>query len=197
MSGHVERVGITKGRLQEDALKYLLIQENLTFEIPVDGRKLVIHATGPNSKPYMIGLQRAETILAKVSDGTFKYGIVGSDTVLETPLANVRTRDSLGFGKCSLCIAVPKDSPVRNPADLAGKTIVTTFPNILSIWLKENGLSNVEVIFQKGGVEAAPELYGVDAICDLVETGSSIIANGLRVLETVSEFEAVIIEKEP
>ena len=98
----------------------------------------------------------------------------------------------LDFGRCKLCIAVPDGFDYRGPASLAGKRIATTYPNILSRFLREQHIS-AEVVVLSGSVEIAPRLGRADVICDLVSTGSTLAANHLRQAQTVLESQAVLI----
>jgi ATP phosphoribosyltransferase len=98
----------------------------------------------------------------------------------------------LDFGRCKLCVGVPDGFDYQGPASLQGKRIATTYPNILSRFLSENGIQ-AEVVVLSGAVEIAPRLGRADVICDLVSTGSTLAANHLRLAQTVLESQAVLI----
>jgi ATP phosphoribosyltransferase len=98
----------------------------------------------------------------------------------------------LDYGKCRLSIAVPDGTEYKDATSLRGKRIATTYPNILSRFLRERDIQ-AEVVTMSGAVEIAPRLGRADFICDLVSTGSTLIANHLSEAETVMESQAAII----
>ena len=99
----------------------------------------------------------------------------------------------LGFGSCTLKIAVPNDAVYEGPQSLEGKRIATSYPNILGKWLKANGVT-AEIIEMRGAVEVAPRMKIAHAICDLVSTGATLEANGMRATDLVLKSEAVLIK---
>lgn len=100
---------------------------------------------------------------------------------------------SLDFGRCRLAIAVPDDQPYDGPTGLQGRRIATTYPFMLARWLASHKVS-AEIVTLSGAVEIAPRLGRADAVCDLVSTGSTLIANRLREVETVLESHAVLVQ---
>lgn len=134
---------------------------------------------------------RDDDIPEYVQDGIADLGIVGSN-VLDEYGADVVRLLPLDFGFCSLAIAVPESSEYQAVADLNEKKIATSYPTILETYLITAGLE-AEIITLKGCVEIAPALNVADAICDLVSTGSTLRTNRLRVIETVSESQAILI----
>jgi ATP phosphoribosyltransferase len=100
--------------------------------------------------------------------------------------------EKLGFGKCRLSIAIPKSGNIKTTADLNGKKIATSYPLILSNYLKEKNI-NATIQEISGSVEIAPRIGLADAICDLVSSGSTLFSNELTELETVLTSEAVLI----
>ncbi|MFA5877018.1 MAG: ATP phosphoribosyltransferase [Candidatus Paceibacterota bacterium] len=151
----------------------------LVYEIP----------TLPNVK---VVSARQSDIAWYVESGNADIGIIGEDEVLEKK-SNVEIVARLGLGECSLAIAVPEGSQIATLKDLNGKTIATSLPSILKKYLKEKGVKPKSIIKLGGSVEAATALGFADAVCDITETGSSFVANGLTELETVRDFEAVVI----
>jgi ATP phosphoribosyltransferase len=118
-------------------------------------------------------------------------GIVGENVLFETGLA-AKTEKKLGFGKCRLSLAVPKDAQANNISYYKDKKIATSYPNILKEWLAKNNLTaQVEEI--SGSVEIATGIGLADAICDLVSSGSTLISNGLKETEILLKSEAVLI----
>jgi ATP phosphoribosyltransferase len=99
---------------------------------------------------------------------------------------------ALGFGRCALKIALPEGAAYDSAKSLNGKRIATSYPNLLGQFLKANRV-DAEVVEMRGAVEVAPRLKLAHAICDLVSTGATLEANGLRAVETVLQSEAVLI----
>jgi ATP phosphoribosyltransferase len=104
----------------------------------------------------------------------------------------VTSVEKLGFGKCRLSIAIPKTGTIKTVADLNGKKIATSYPLILSNYLKEKNI-NATIQEISGSVEIAPKIGLAEAICDLVSSGSTLFSNELTELETILRSEAVLI----
>ena len=98
---------------------------------------------------------------------------------------------SLGFGRCRLSVAVPQEMAYAAPQDLAGLRIATSYPALLGGWLREQGVA-ASVVTLAGSVEIAPKLGTADVICDLVQSGGTLVANQLRETEVLLESEAVL-----
>jgi ATP phosphoribosyltransferase len=139
---------------------------------------------------------RDDDIPTFVSDGVCEFGIVGQNVLTEFALgAQERRFDvlaELGFGRCSLKIAAPEAAPYQGPSALQGARIATSYPNIVRSFLDKHGI-DAAVVKMNGAVELAPRLQIASFICDLVSTGATLEANGLRAVETVLESEAVLI----
>lgn len=139
---------------------------------------------------------RDDDIPTFVSDGVCEFGIVGQNVLEEFALG----RDDpgydliaeLGFGRCSLRIAAPEAVPYDGPQSLAGARIATSYPRLLGQFLQGRGV-DAEVVKMNGAVELAPRLQIASYICDLVSTGATLEANGLRPVETVLDSQAVLI----
>jgi ATP phosphoribosyltransferase len=99
----------------------------------------------------------------------------------------------LGFGSCTLKVAVPNDATYDGPQWLQGKRIATSYPNILGQWLTKHGIT-AEVVEMRGAVEVAPRMKISHAICDLVSTGATLEANGMKATDLVLKSEAVLIK---
>jgi ATP phosphoribosyltransferase len=181
-----------KGRLSERSAE-LLKKCGLEFDWRPD--QLVCSST---SFPLDLMLIRDDDIPHYVIDGICELGIVGQN-VLEEVLASrpgrggVNVLEKLGYGPCRLAIAVPRGEPYSGPDSLEGKRIATTYPNLLGRFLAEAGVE-AEVVEISGSVEIAPALELADAICDLVSTGSTLVANGLREVERILESQAVLVQ---
>jgi len=145
---------------------------------------------------YPIDLLRVrdDDIPTFVADGVCDLGIVGENVLEEGrnggPVAEVVM--PLGFGRCTLKIAVPPALDYAGAASLDGKRIATSYPRVLRRWLEENGVE-ADIVTMRGAVEVAPRLKLAHAICDLVSTGATIEANGLSARDTVLESQAVLI----
>jgi len=139
---------------------------------------------------------RDDDIPTFVSDGVCEFGIVGENVLREFALGEAEPRfevvAQLGFGRCSLKIAAPEATPYDGPQSLQGARIATSYPRIVQRFLDDNGIE-ASVVKMNGAVELAPRLQIAGFICDLVSTGATLEANGLRALDTVFESEAVII----
>ncbi|GIV57821.1 MAG: ATP phosphoribosyltransferase [Rhodothermaceae bacterium] len=134
---------------------------------------------------------RDDDIPGYVADGVADAGIVGENVVAEKRQP-VELLERLGFARCRLAIAVPRSTPYDGLADLEGLHIATSYPNLLSDFLRENGIeASIHEI--SGSVEIAPSIGLADAICDLVSSGSTLLSNGLKEVETVMHSEAVLI----
>jgi ATP phosphoribosyltransferase len=146
--------------------------------------------------PIDLMFVRDDDIPVFVSDGVCEFGIVGQNVFEEFMLgrsdAGVRIAARLGFGRCSLRIAGPEAISYAGPERLAGERIATSYPNLLKAFLLEREVQ-AEVVEMNGAVELAPRLGIAGFICDLVSTGATLEANGLKALETVLESEAVLI----
>ena len=137
---------------------------------------------------------RDDDIPAYVEDGIVELGIVGLNVVRESG-ATLEVLARLGYGLCSLVLAVPGSSPAKTPEDLTGLQIATSHPRSLAQYLAERGIK-AEVIRIHGGAEVAPALDVCDAICDLSSTGSTLRVNDLRPLTTIYQSEAALIANE-
>ncbi len=134
---------------------------------------------------------RDDDIPGYVFDGIADIGIVGRNEAVEKQFDVDYVRD-LGFSKCRLSIAVPNTFSYTNLADLEGREIATSYPNILRMCLDERGVK--AGIHEIGGsVEIAPAIGLTDAICDLVSTGSTLISNGLKEVDVLFRSTAVMI----
>ncbi len=144
--------------------------------------------------PIEIYFLRDDDIPEYVADGVADIGIVGENVLAENPKP-VKTVEKLGFGRCRLSIAVPKNFDYSALADLSGKRIATSYPNILTRYFAERAVAS-DIHEISGSVEIAPSIGLADAVCDLVSSGSTLFSNGLTEVETVMRSEAVLIAKQ-
>src|SRR5438105_15071942 len=141
--------------------------------------------------PIDLLLIRAADIPEYVQDGVVHAGITGANLVAEAA-ADVVTVTALGFARCSLQAAVPDDAPQTTLEELNGLRVATAYPHSTRALLAERGVE-VELVPVSGSVEASPRLGLSDAIVDLVSTGSTASANGLRLVGKLLDSEAVLI----
>lgn len=143
--------------------------------------------------PLEILFLRDDDIPEYVQDGIADLGIVGENVIEETG-ADVTYLHRLGFGKCSLKIAVPNHSQISSIEELNGKSVATSYPNILGKFLEKNGI-RAEIRTISGSVEISTNLGLSDAICDIVSTGGTLKSNGLKPFAQVLSSEAILIGK--
>jgi len=186
------RIAMQKsGRLTEPALD-LLARCGLTFRQSRD--KLFCFGEG---EPVDLLLVRDDDIPGLIAQGVCDLGIVGRNVLGEFQLTAGRDSEPLdalrplGFGRCRLSIAVPQEMDYGAPNDLAGRRIATSYPGLLGEWLRAQGI-DAGVVTLAGSVEIAPRLGTADAICDLVQSGGTLVANQLRETDVIMESEAVL-----
>ena len=181
------RIGLpSKGRLAEQASD-LLKQAGLRFRR--QDRSLFARV---GEMPVDITFLRTDDIPILCAEGAIDMGITGSDLVRESG-ADVQTRLALGIGKCRLALCVPEDATCQSPSDLDGCRVATSFPRTTDAFLKEHR-ADVHLVSISGSVEVMIALGVADAIVDLVETGSTLAANRLRILDEIDRFETVLIQ---
>ncbi|GAC1308781.1 MAG: ATP phosphoribosyltransferase [Mucilaginibacter sp.] len=180
------KIAIQKsGRLNEKSVE-LLKNCGLNFE---NYKSSLISPV--SNFPLEILFLRDDDIPEYVQDGIADLGIVGENVIQETEV-EVAYLQKLGFGKCSLKIAVPNNNQIQQLSELNGKSIATTYPVILDKFLKKNAIE-AEIRTISGSVEISPGLGLADAICDLVSTGGTLKSNGLTAFADVMSSEAVLI----
>ena len=180
------KIAIQKdGRLTDDSIKTL---RSMGIEFEAYNRKLFAIS---RDFPIEILFCRDDDIPGYVESGVADVGIVGQNIIQESK-AKVTEVMSPGFGRCSLSVAVPKESTVSMVEELRGKRIATSFPSITQQYFSSLGIS-VDVVTISGSVEIAPALGVSDAIVDIVASGSTLTLNDLRQIDIIAETEAVLI----
>ena len=175
----------TKGRLNEQSIE--LLRE---IGIDVEGAKRKFLSKASNF-PIEVLYLRDDDIPQVVAEGTASLGIVGLNEVAERG-CDVEVVAKLGFGGCRISLAIPKADEYSGVEYFQGKKIATSYPEILSKFLEENGVeASLAVI--TGSVEIAPAAGIADAIFDIVSSGGTLVSNGLKEVERVFESEAVLI----
>lgn len=181
------RIGVpSKGRLAELAVD-LLKQAGLSFRRPA--RSLFARV---RDMPLDVTFLRTDDIPVLCAEGAIDLGITGSDLVSETA-ADVIVRLRLGVGKCRLAVCVPDHATIQAPAELSGCRIASSFPRVTESYLKKHGAA-AHLVTLSGSVEVMINLGVADAIVDLVETGSTLAANRLRILDEIGNYETVLIQ---
>ncbi len=180
------KIAIQKsGRLNEKSVE-LLKNCGLSFE---NYKSSLI--SNVSNFPLEILFLRDDDIPEYVQDGIADLGIVGENVISETGV-DVSFLQMLGFGKCTLKLAVQTHSTIETIADLNGKSIATSYPVILKNYLDQNNI-DAEIRTISGSVEIAPGLGLSDAIFDIVSTGGTLKSNGLKPFAEVMKSEAVLI----
>jgi len=179
------RVAIQKsGRLSEKSLE-LLSEAGIT--LANGSRKLKSMA---RDYPLETLFLRDDDIPEYIRDGVADIGIVGENELAEKGF-ELEIIERLGFARCRLSLAIPKEQEYTGPGYFQGKRIATSYPGILGRYLAEQEIqADIHVV--SGSVEIAPGIGMADGIFDIVSTGSTLISNGLKEVETVMRSEAVV-----
>jgi len=173
------------GRLYEGSMKLL---KECGIEVSNGNNQLRVLAA---NFPLEVFFLRDDDIPEYVQDAVADIGFVGENVVRESN-KEITIIEKLGFGKCRLSIAVPKNGKLETLTDLNQKKIATSYPLILSGYLKEKNIT-ASIHEISGSVEIAPRIGLADAICDLVSSGSTLFTNELKEIETILFSEAVLI----
>lgn len=175
----------SKGRLYEDTMALL---SEADIKVRKSERSLLVRA---NDFPIEILYLRDDDIPQTVAGGVADLGIVGENEYLERE-ENVKVLQRLDFSKCRLSLAIPKAEEYTGPEWFNGKTIATSYPNILKKYLKDNNIqADIHII--TGSVEISPGIGLADAIFDIVSSGSTLITNNLKEVKVVVNSEALLI----
>lgn len=177
-----------EGRLTEETLEFLR-KAGLEFE-SYNQRLFSLCRNFPLEILYV----RDDDISDYVSSGIVDLGILGENILVEQR-PRVKNLLNLGYGFCSLIVAVPKESKIRKISDLASKKVATTYPKSTENFFKQNNIP-VEIVRISGAVEIAPILGVAQAVVDLTSTGSTLALNDLRVLTKISDSEAMLVANE-
>ena len=174
-----------KGRLSEDSLA-LIKESGIKFSSDTFRLK-----SGANNFPLEFLFLRDDDIPDYVADGVADIGIVGENVAVEKG-KNIDHIRKLGFSKCRLSLAVPKEVDYQGLEYFQNASIATSYPKILGDFLEKNRIkANIHEI--SGSVEIAPGIGLANGICDIVSSGSTLLSNGLKEVETILHSEAVII----
>ncbi len=195
MSDERLRIAIQKsGRLSDGSFELL---KNCGLKISRGRDKLYGRV---RELPIDVLLLRDDDIASFVADDACDIGIVGENVFEEEALTDGHDAPAalvmkLGFAHCKLMLAAPKEWTFNGPSMLEGKRIATSYPGLTAAWLKREGVA-AKPVMMKGSVEVAPRLKIGDAVCDIVSTGATLDANGLKPVATVFESEAILIRNQ-
>ena len=176
-----------KGRLMEPTVE-LLRKAGLAFERTE--RSLTVPV---RNVPIDLLFVRTDDVVEMVADGVAETGIAGLDLLAESGL-DLEVVTELGYGRCRLAAAVPKDSEIAALEDLAGLRVATAHPRVTRRILAGKGIE-VQIVPLRGSVELAPKLGVAEAIVDLVSSGSTLLVNGLRPVATLLDSQAILVRR--
>lgn len=175
----------SKGRLFDDTMNLL---SEADIKVSASKRTLLVQST---NFPIEVLYLRDDDIPQSVASGVADIGIVGENEFVERG-ENAQIIDRLGFSKCRLSLAIPKKIDYTGLKWFNGKKISTSYPNILSNFMKKNGI-NADIHVITGSVEISPGIGLADGIFDIVSSGSTLISNNLAEVEVVMKSEALLI----
>lgn len=174
-----------KGRLYDETM-LLLSETGIKLE---SGKRLLLLPS--KNFPLEVLFLRDDDIPQSVADGAADIGIVGENEFAEKKKNAVITK-RLGFSKCRLSLAIPKEVDYKDISWFNGKVIATSYPEILGDFLKEKNVkADIHII--TGSVEIAPSIGLADAIFDIVSSGSTLVTNHLKEVEVLMKSEALLI----
>lgn len=175
----------SKGRLYDETMSLLSESD---IKLNLSKRTLLVQAS---NFPLEVLFLRDDDIPQTVADGVADIGVVGENEFLERH-EDAEIIQRLGFSRCRLSLAVPKQVQYTGVEWFNGRKIATSYPNILRRYLDENGVkADIHVI--TGSVEISPGIGLADAIFDIVSSGSTLVSNNLKEVETVMQSEALLI----
>ena len=174
-----------KGRLFDETMSFL---EESDIKLSATKRTLLVQSS---NFPLEVLFLRDDDIPQTVATGVADLGIVGENEFMEKA-EDAEIVKRLGFSKCRLSLALPKDIEYTGPQWFEGKKIATSYPGILSRYLKEQGV-RAEIHVITGSVEVSPGIGLADAIFDIVSSGSTLVSNRLKEVEVVMKSEALLI----
>jgi ATP phosphoribosyltransferase len=181
------KIAIQKsGRLNKESLDLLK-----KCGISIDNGKDQLKAAARNFPLEVLYLRNGD-IPQYLRDGVVDLAIIGENLILEKG-KDLTVVEKLGFSKCRVCIAVPKDFNYTGIKDLEGKKIATSYPNTVNKYLSEKGIS-ADLHIINGSVEIAPSIGLADAICDIVSSGSTLFKNNLKEVATIVKSESVLAQ---
>ena len=181
------KIAIQKsGRLNEESLGILK-----KCGISIDNGKDQLKAAARNFPLEVLYLRNGD-IPQYLRDGVVDLAIIGENLIHEKG-KDLQVIEKLGFSKCRVSVAVPKETVFNDIRELNGKRIATSYPNTVNQFLEENNIS-AELHIINGSVEIAPNIGLADAICDIVSSGSTLFKNNLKEVTKILDSEAVLVQ---
>ncbi len=179
------KIAIQKsGRLNEDSLQILK-----DCGISIDNGKDQLKASARNF-PLEVFYLRNGDIPQYLRDGVVDIAIIGENVLIEKG-EDIAIAEKLGFSKCKVSLAIPKEKDYNGISDFQGKRIATSYPNTVQQYLNKHNIeADLHII--NGSVEIAPNIGLADAICDIVSSGSTLFKNNLKEVEVMLKSEAVL-----
>ena len=174
-----------KGRLYDETMGFL---EEADIKLSVTKRTLLVQSS---NYPVEVLFLRDDDIPQTVATGVADVGIVGENEFREKG-EDAAIVKRLGFSRCRLSLAIPSDVSYQGLEWFEGKKVATSYPAILSAFLKEKGI-NADIHVITGSVEVSPGIGLADAIFDIVSSGSTLASNRLKEVEVVMQSEALLI----
>ena len=182
-------IALSKGRLAEQAIELL---EKAGYDCNAakeKSRKLILEDPATGLRFIMA---KPADVPTYVEYGAADIGVVGKDTLLEEGRQLYEVID-LGFGKCRMCVAGPKELKDGNLDKIPNKRVATKYPNITRAYFEGVKGESVEIIKLHGSIELAPLIGLSEVIVDIVESGRTLFENGLDVIETVADISARVV----
>ncbi|SHO58534.1 ATP phosphoribosyltransferase [Vibrio quintilis] len=185
-----------KGRLSKECMNLL---KKCGVKFTIMGERLVVHSL---NMPIDLLLVRDDDIPGLIMDGVVDLGFIGENELEEVRLERKARQEPnefvslrrLDFGGCRLSVAIDKDATYSGPQDLSGMRIATTYPHLLKAYMDRQEIP-FSTCMLTGSVEVAPRAGLADAIADLVSTGATLEANGLKEVEVIFESKATLIQR--
>jgi len=175
----------SKGRLFDDTMNLLAEAD---IKVSASKRTLLVQSS---NFPLEVLYLRDDDIPQSVASGVADIGVVGENEFIErSEEADIISR--LGFSRCRLSLAIPKEIDYQGVSWFNGKKIATSYPNILRTYMQQQGV-NCEIHVITGSVEISPGIGLADGIFDIVSSGSTLVSNNLREVEVVMQSEALLI----
>ncbi len=175
----------SKGRLYEDTM-HLLAEADI--KISSSRRTLLVQSS---NFPIEVLYLRDDDIPQSVASGVADIGVVGENEFVERD-EEADIIERLGFSKCRLSLAIPKETDYTGLPWFEGKKIATSYPNILRRFMEERGI-HIDIHVITGSVEISPGIGLADGIFDIVSSGSTLVSNNLREVEILMQSEALLI----
>ncbi|MFA7672959.1 MAG: ATP phosphoribosyltransferase [Clostridia bacterium] len=182
------KIALPKGRLAVQTMEFFKKAGIKCRDIDEDSRKLIFFDNDANLEIFLV---KPSDVPVYVEYGAADIGVAGKDTLMEE-YRNLYDVLNLGFGKCTMCVA-GEEQYIGRMDEITNKRVATKYPRIASEYYRNVKNENVEIIKLNGSVELAPLCGLSEFIVDIVESGKTLQANGLVVLEKICDISAHLI----